>query len=410
MRRELFAMTLGAVAMFVSTATLAAQRTWTVGGAGADFQKLAPAFAAAKDGDTVRVRAGVYDGAITSKALRLIGEAGAQLRAWRLLLGPPVQPLVVRGLAAGKRFELSGFSLEPKGVGPLEGPFVSFEDCKGSIVVEGTDLTATFAPNSGGFTLQAFTIRDCASVSLTRVACHPELSVERSTVTLSECSLSGASSFKIPFTSSLTGSGPALRLGNATAIVTDATATGGSGLQGILSSALAYPAVQATSSQVVLLGDSSSMFRAGSGPGRDPSGTPALLGTGSNLLIDTRIQLVPSGRAAGAQGFVRVDSRRRARLAVRRAPGGLRVETEAVASGNLAALFVSRSSGPSSTALGQLWLDPASLLLVDAGTTDARGKRVVSLPAPAGLSGALVFQSLSVGTFAELTNPVGVVF
>ena len=50
-------------------------RTWTVGGAGADFPFITPAIAAATSGDTIRVLGGVYrEDLVLGKSLTLSGE------------------------------------------------------------------------------------------------------------------------------------------------------------------------------------------------------------------------------------------------------------------------------------------------------------------------------------------------
>jgi nitrous oxidase accessory protein len=58
----------------LALAASAEARTWTVGTAGADFPLIAPAIAAASDGDTIRIIAGVYrEDLVLSKRLALIG-------------------------------------------------------------------------------------------------------------------------------------------------------------------------------------------------------------------------------------------------------------------------------------------------------------------------------------------------
>ena len=84
-------------------------RTWTVGGAGADFPLIAPAVAAASAGDTIRVRGGVYrEDLVLDKPLTLTGEGHPTLFGTGL-------GSVVTITAPG--CELSGFTIEGSGVG-----------------------------------------------------------------------------------------------------------------------------------------------------------------------------------------------------------------------------------------------------------------------------------------------------
>jgi nitrous oxidase accessory protein len=68
-------------ATFVALMPVAAfGKTWTVGGSGADFPLVAPAIAAAADGDTILVRRGVYRENLTiDRRIALIGEGDAVL-------------------------------------------------------------------------------------------------------------------------------------------------------------------------------------------------------------------------------------------------------------------------------------------------------------------------------------------
>ena len=95
--------------VLVFVAVRADARTWTVGGAGADFPLIAPAIAAAAAGDVIRVRGGVYrEDLILDKPLALIGEGRPTLFGTGL-------GSVVTITAPG--CELSGFTIEGSGLG-----------------------------------------------------------------------------------------------------------------------------------------------------------------------------------------------------------------------------------------------------------------------------------------------------
>ncbi len=64
-----------ASALIAGAAAAASARTWTVGAPGSDFPLIAPALAAASDGDTVLVRGGVYrEDLVIGRSIALIGE------------------------------------------------------------------------------------------------------------------------------------------------------------------------------------------------------------------------------------------------------------------------------------------------------------------------------------------------
>ena len=88
-------------------------RTWTVGGAGADFPLIAPAIAAASAGDVIRVRGGVYrEDLLLDKRLALRGEDHPTL------FGTGLGSVVTITAA---ECELSGFTIEGSGTGERNG-------------------------------------------------------------------------------------------------------------------------------------------------------------------------------------------------------------------------------------------------------------------------------------------------
>jgi len=84
-------------------------RTWTVGGSGADFPLIAPAIAAAADGDAIEVRAGVYrEDLRVDKRLKLAGVGRPRL------FGTGIGTVIT---IAAPGCELSGFAIEGSGTG-----------------------------------------------------------------------------------------------------------------------------------------------------------------------------------------------------------------------------------------------------------------------------------------------------
>ena len=97
------------VVVLMLIATSAQARTWTVGGAGADFPLIAPAIAAASAGDVIRVRGGVYrEDLVLDKPLILAGEGHPTL------FGTGLGSVVT---ITAPDCELSGFVIEGSGTG-----------------------------------------------------------------------------------------------------------------------------------------------------------------------------------------------------------------------------------------------------------------------------------------------------
>ena len=98
-----------AMVLVLAATAYADPRTWTVGGAGADFPLIAPAIAAASIGDRIEVRRGVYrEDLVVDKRLTMVGEG------WPTLFGTGVGS-VITIVAPG--CELRGFIIEGSGIG-----------------------------------------------------------------------------------------------------------------------------------------------------------------------------------------------------------------------------------------------------------------------------------------------------
>jgi nitrous oxidase accessory protein len=84
-------------------------RTWTVGGRGADFPFIAPAIAAASDGDVIEVRSGLYrEDLIIDRRLTVVGLGRPTI------VGTGVGTVVT---IAADGCQLSGFAIEGSGAG-----------------------------------------------------------------------------------------------------------------------------------------------------------------------------------------------------------------------------------------------------------------------------------------------------
>jgi nitrous oxidase accessory protein len=98
-----------AAAVVLLAASPAAARTWTVGPKGADFPLIAPALAAAQDGDTIVVESGVYrENLVLHRRVSIVGRGSPVL--YGLGTGS-----VIRVLAPG--CEIRGLVIEGSGTG-----------------------------------------------------------------------------------------------------------------------------------------------------------------------------------------------------------------------------------------------------------------------------------------------------
>jgi nitrous oxidase accessory protein len=103
-----------AAALVLIAAGPAAARTWTVGSTGADFPLIAPALAAAQDGDTVAVGPGVYrENLVLHRRVSIVGRGSPVLYGLgtgtviRILApGCEIRGLIIEGSGAGERNEM----------------------------------------------------------------------------------------------------------------------------------------------------------------------------------------------------------------------------------------------------------------------------------------------------------------
>src|SRR5262245_16509689 len=110
-----------AALLLAALTPLCAQTTWIVAPTGGQFTNVAPAVAAAQDGDLILVQPGTYNviasgGIVTNKSLRILGGPG------RTLSGGDGRIVDVVGLASGKTFVLDGFALTRNVIAAAVGP------------------------------------------------------------------------------------------------------------------------------------------------------------------------------------------------------------------------------------------------------------------------------------------------
>ncbi|MEZ5967131.1 MAG: hypothetical protein R3F56_25070 [Planctomycetota bacterium] len=383
LRSILLAAGCGVAVCSATTRLVPAQgRTFVVdaaNGPGTTFTDLPPAVAAATDGDQIVVRPGAYGSVSTGKALTILAEGSS----WS---APAIE---ISGLAAGRDFVLSGF--HSSGAAPR----LRVHACAGRVLLHRVQLTQSFLDFTQAPGLE---IDACALVRVADSRCdgRPALAASDSTVQVLGSRLAGGAA--VSNSALVVASTPALALTGGRLELTDSGLTGGAGATGAQTRAPS-PALVAVGGTLRVAGPSATAFLA-AGTGTTIA-TPALLGTLGSLRIDPSVQLGAHGGAPGIGGSIAVQVLRLPALDARGAAPGGTVAIDLFAPVNdFAALFVGQPADLTSLPGfgGDLGLDPARMLHIVTGTTDATGHLAFTLPVPSNptLRGAnWVWQSLS---------------
>jgi hypothetical protein len=374
------------------------------GGAGSHFRAIQPALDAASPGDTIFVRAGQYEPCATSKGVRLYGEPGAAMMFW----GSGPDAIAVSNLPAGATFALKGFDLMLLNA-PSSSP-VRLTNCAGRVHVDGMRLAGVPYSNRGS---PALAIQNCPQVTVanSRLTGKPALLCNGSAVALTGCKLQGQSAGFYEGRLAW-GSETAVRGNNARIYLAWSETVGGHGAVSSTSGYDASPATILDNCSVVVSGDADALVAAGNVPaGRAP--TSAIVANLGELWLDPTVRVQPGGNAPPILGNTTLTLRRLPVLRAGFAPWVLGVELFAQ-NGDpyflFAALPADRALPP--FAIGELWCDPATVLVFDRGVIGASERRVVQLPlaplpALAGLPLALGAVRLTSGPIGlELPNPV----
>ncbi len=351
-----------ALAVFLQGNSLQAQRTYIVdaaGGIGTHFKDLRAALLVTQHGDTIIMRKGIYEGAVTQLGLTILGEPGTTIRGF-------VRPMRVHSLPAGRRFVMKGIEIFATGSGA--GPGLALSSNTGSVHLEKIVIRPFFSSSPAD---QALSIRSCKLVTLN--GCHfvgqPALDCESSTVLVSACSFLGtdAQFNTVPVLSS-----PGLRAKNATLQISTSAFGGGKESSSFSGPQFASPALDLLNSDVLLAGPC--LCVAGHAAKPTP-GMEAVWVRNSRVRWSTDIQLRPSGTAqaysVGTSGRVSVEATPSLLAA------GTKPSTQMTCNvfGNLNDLAFTLAgvpSAPSQLPFGTLWLDPASAILLDSATLSSR--------------------------------------
>ncbi|MCB9880369.1 MAG: hypothetical protein H6834_01155 [Planctomycetes bacterium] len=327
----------GAILAVTATTTYA-QKTWVVDasrGPGYDHAEIAPAIAAASEGDAIVVRPGSY--AIPRsvvKAVRILGEPGAILD-----LGALANPFSVSAIGAGKTFVLAGFRIQAS---YAQAGYFRVADCLGTVSFE--DLTC-FAIL---FNIQSIQVERCNAAFFTRCNITGGLLARDSNITVDSSTIS-------PYGGSAT---IACERSNAT--FTASTATGTDGFF-----RPAGVALESTASTIRLLAGTGSTYS----PGISTQLTAIRGDAGSTLVLDPLVKLLPTGNANPHEGFGSVTTRNVPVLGVVGSTiGGLHRFTLHAQANDVFALFFGLPTHLHAPPFGDLWLEPTTLFHVTSGS------------------------------------------
>jgi hypothetical protein len=384
-------------------ATLAAQgRTWIVdrnNGAGTDFLDIPPAVAAASDGDTLRIRPGVYSPFSTGKALALLGEAGVIVRGG---FAPRLGVVEIRQLPAGRSLVMDRIRVEPL----FDSAGVVGSSCQGRIHLEDVEVVA---PTITTTDVGACSFVQCTLATITGGALYgsPALRAATSVVVATGVRIDGADNCGA-MRCTIVGTG--IRADNATVLLARSSVSGGDG-SFFNPFITPEPAIRALGSTLVATGDATTTICAGSVPNGPP--IPGIQADIGAVHLDTSIAVLGSNGGPDIAGTATVQRRRiPALLAAGTPPGGtLGGELTALA-GSPFQIIVSLPGDPIALPFGTVLFDPTIVLPIAIGTIGASGRFpfAVQMPAnPALADLPVVLQAATadpVTVFIELSNGV----
>ena len=380
------------VLLFVLTASLPCQRTWTVNGNGpADFADLPPAVAAAKSGDVIVITGhGDYGSIDTNKGLSIVGRY-----IW------PRGTSVIHDLPKGERFQFQGI------IGRFGNPNGSLllRDNQGSVHV---DNCLFFSGEFPGHENSFIKIERCRDVTF-NASFFYDLDIRDSRVSLIDCGILSTDDIFAPVAPHL---GTAMILSNSH--VTQANSIVVGALQSF--SAVAAPGIRMTGGTLIIAGDSSQKIQGGWGLMAGPSGLgPPILSNGGRVEYDPDVPRVNSNlQAVPNQGTSTFVVRHRPYVTAWPiiAPRVFKPKIHYLP-GAIAGLVLGVPTQAQPISLGELWLDPSTMFPVGAGTlvgSGTEGSLEFAFPIPKGLFAKGVLLSYQAITIykgkVELSIPV----
>jgi len=351
------------------TQVASAQRTWIVDGnrgPGYDQVTLFGALFLANPGDTILVRPGSYFAGQTNKGVRIIGGPGVL-----------IDQLRVDAVPAGQTFSLRSVRVDESS--STMGSLIVW-NCLGRVHLD--EITSGSSYGS-----PRVLVYNSASVTINNSKFLRGIECRYSSVALTSCELAGDPAQNGVYHGKcfLPSPGwPAAEFVGSTAVLTDVTMRGGNGVpaNAPCPAMVPAPAVSAASSRIVIAGDATSRFVAGADTGKTQSPIPAIRGKGGGLLLDPRVQLVDTNGGGRYYGFQNAYERplpalRGKATFAKSIVGGLLSEK-----GHLAVTFLGLPTNPIDIPIGQLWIDPTAMLVVDTTVFSQTSWHMFSVPLP----------------------------
>ena len=369
-----------------------AQKTWIVDGTGGgDFKIPQQAVDAAKDGDAIVIRAGVYASfTVSKKSLCIRGENR-----------PQVFIVWIDKVPTGGRLTLKG----------IEANGVDIKTCPGAVHCEDLRLASPIWP--------FLSVEDCAQVSVTDTTCvkitgssytlTPPIQLKRSTVQLTQCSATGRNAE--PYQMLVIPAQCALRAESSTVRITGGTYKGGDGKTISSTNHASAAAIETVGATDLLIDDAGpTQLTAGVPPAASMTQTAivATSTTGASIRIDTATQVTSQGTTQWVSGLVPQILRITGCLAQGAMPGGQVQTARHGLFGNASLLLLGAPRVALPTPWGECWIQLTTLLAVDPVVLPPGGVRTLALPVPAtgipqGLP--LTFQGLEFDGKTVLLSP-----
>ena len=382
-------------------AAVAAQRTWVVdkaNGAGTDFVDIPPALVAARDGDTILVRAGTYRPFAVSKGVTILGVPG-RTRIDGLYF---LQSMTVSALPAGRVFRARDLTF----LGATTQSILLAAN-QGAVVLEAMDADpATPALVVYASASQLLTLRQCgwqsAALSVT---------ANRSRVVIVDCQLAGIAAAGDPRVASWPASeGLSVQVGGVVDVVDSAVAGGaGTSIWPHLGDYWpAGPAVVMNGGALWLRGSSVASVSAGVGVN---AAQPVSAVVGNGIVnLDARVPVTSYAGAPVFSARVQVNPGVQPGLSLTGGSlgGGLSLAFYGEP-GQQCALAVGSLGAVQSLSFGQLFLDPATVVAAPPIFADGFGAAgwlltVPSVPRLTGLTLGWQVFGLGAGSRLALSN------
>jgi hypothetical protein len=351
-------------AVVLGALPLCAQRTtWIVdvtGGAGSHFTQVDPAVLAARDGDVILIRPGLYASFTVWKAVSILGEPGAGLL-------PRDPNVTVLNAPAGKDLVIQGLAWFSAFARPI-----TVQDCAGRVLIDRCVVQA----ESTSLEIPAISIVNSRQVTLNEciVTGGPGISATDSTLAIVASEVNGHGVF--PDGNRLAAQ-PAVVAVRSRLVAAQSKIWGGDGT--VTNGDPPAPGLAALEATMTIAGDSQAQVGAGS---NSVVPFPAILGNGGTLQLDPSVTLVPnSGPAIG--GSVVVTRQRYPSLSgsAGRQGGATQLDLFSPAGEPFAILLGLPGDRVSLTGFGEFWINFAQpLLFLAQGTQGGSEHFRASLP------------------------------